>query len=87
MFEKDDSSNRQKMNGCSCAKFALVKENYCIWRIVTIVTIISISWPSLMTSRVAVQKIYSAMYLVSCTDTHRDVTDSANHGMVKNTKT
>ena len=27
------------------------------------------------------------MYLVSCTNTHLDVTDSVNHGMVKNTKT
>ena len=27
------------------------------------------------------------MYLVLCTNTHRDVTDSVNHGMVKNTKT
>ena len=27
------------------------------------------------------------MYLVSCTYAHRDVTDSVNHGMVKNTKT
>ena len=26
------------------------------------------------------------MYLVSCTNTHHDVTDSVNHGMVKNTK-
>ena len=26
------------------------------------------------------------MHLVSCTNTHRDVTDSVNHGMVKNTK-
>ena len=33
------------------------------------------------------QKIYSKMYLVSCTNTHRDVTDSVNYGMVKNTKT
>ena len=34
-----------------------------------------------------VQKIYSKMYLVSCTNTHRDVTDLVNHGMVKNRKT
>ena len=33
-----------------------------------------------MTSRVLVQKIYSEMYLVSCTNTHHDVTDSANLG-------
>ena len=49
--------------------------------------LISISWPSLVTSWVAAQKIYSKMHLVSCTNTHRDVTDSLNHGMVKNTKT
>ena len=34
-----------------------------------------------------VQKIYSKMHLVSCTNTHRDVTDLANHGIVKSTKT
>ena len=34
-----------------------------------------------------IQKIYSKMHLVSCTNTHRDVTDLVNHGMVKNTKT
>ena len=34
-----------------------------------------------------VQKIYSKMHLISCTNTHRDVTDLVNHGMVKNTKT
>ena len=34
-----------------------------------------------------VQKIYSKMHLVSCTNTHRDVTDLVNHEMVKNTKT
>ena len=27
------------------------------------------------------------MHLVLCTNTHRDVTDLVNHGMVKNTKT
>ena len=27
------------------------------------------------------------MYLISCTNTHRDVIDSVNHEMVKNTKT
>ena len=36
-----------------------------------------------MTSWVVVQKIYLKMYLVSCTNTHQDVTDSVNHGMVK----
>ena len=49
--------------------------------------LISINWPSLVTSWVVVQKIYSKMHLVSCTDTHRDVTDLVNHEMVKNTKT
>ena len=49
--------------------------------------LISISWQSLVTSWIVVQKIYSKMYLVSCTNTHRDVTDLVNHGMVKNTKT
>ena len=34
-----------------------------------------------------VQKIYSKVYLVSCTNTHRYITDSVNHGMVMNTKT
>ena len=34
-----------------------------------------------------VQKIYSKMHPVSCTNTHDDVTDLVNHGMVKNTKT
>ena len=49
--------------------------------------LISINWPSLVTSWVVVQKIYSKMHLVSCTNTHHDVTDLVNHGMVKNTKT
>ena len=34
-----------------------------------------------------VQKIYSKMHPVSCTNTHHDVTDLVNLGMVKNTKT
>ena len=34
-----------------------------------------------------VQKIYSKMYLVSCTNTYRDVRDLVNHGIVKNAKT
>ena len=55
------------------------------WKLLTL--FISIIWPSLVTSWVVVQKIYSKMYLVSCTNTHRDVTDSVNHAMVKNTKT
>ena len=49
---------------------------------------ISITWPSLVTSWVVVQEIYSKMYLVSCTNnTHHDVTDLANHWMVENRKT
>ena len=47
----------------------------------------SISWPSLVTSLVVVKKIYSETHPVSYTSTHHDVTDSVNHGMVKNTKT
>ena len=39
-----------------------------------------------MTSWVVVQKIHSKMHLVSCTNTHRDITDLVNHGMVKNTE-
>ena len=31
--------------------------------------------------------LYSKMHLVSHTNTHPDVTDLVNHGMVKNTKT
>ena len=34
-----------------------------------------------------VQKIYSKMHPVLCTNTHHDVIDLVNHGMVKNTKT
>ena len=49
--------------------------------------LISISWPSLVTSWFVVQKIYSKMHLVSCTNTHHDVTDFVDLGMVKNTKT
>ena len=40
-----------------------------------------------MTWWVLVQKIYSKMHSVLCTNTHHDVTDLVNHGMVKNTKT
>ena len=49
--------------------------------------LISIHWPSLVTSWVVPQKIYLKMYLAPCTNTHRDVTDSINDGMVKYTKT
>ena len=55
------------------------------WKLLPL--LISINWPSLVTSWFVVQKIYSKMHLVSCTNTHRDVTDLVNHGMVKNTKT
>ena len=34
-----------------------------------------------------VQRIYSKMHPVSGTNSHHDVTDLENHGMVKNTKT
>ena len=37
--------------------------------------------------RVVVQKISSKMHPVSCTNTHHDVTDLVNHGMVKHSKT
>ena len=33
-----------------------------------------------------VQKIYSKMDTDSCTNTHHDITDLVNHGMVKSTK-
>ena len=33
--------------------------------------------------RFVVQKIYSKMHLISCTNTHRDITDLVNHGMLK----
>ena len=49
--------------------------------------LISINWPSLVTEWVLVQKIYSKMYPVSCSNTRPDITDLVNHGMVKNTKT
>ena len=55
------------------------------WKLLPL--LISINWPSLVISWVVVQKIYSKMYLISCTNSHRDVTDSVNHGMAKNTKT
>ena len=34
-----------------------------------------------------VQKIYSKMHPVTYTNTHHDITDLVNHGMVENTKT
>ena len=48
--------------------------------------LIFINWPSLVTLWVVVQQIYSKMYLVSCTNTLRDITDSVKHEMVINTK-
>ena len=48
---------------------------------------ISIDWPSLVTLWLVVQKIYSKMQPVSCTDTHHEVTDLVNHRIVENTKT
>ena len=36
---------------------------------------------------VVVQEIYSKRHLASCTNSHHDVTDLVNHGMVKTTKT
>ena len=44
---------------------------------------ISINSPNLVTQWVLVQKIYTKMYPISCTNTHHDVTDLINHGMVK----
>ena len=49
--------------------------------------LIFINWPGLVASWVVVRKIIQKCTSVSCTNTHRDVTDSVNHGMVKNTKT
>ena len=49
--------------------------------------LISINWLILVTSWFGAQKIYSKMHLILCTNTHCDVTDLVNHGMVKNTKT
>ena len=40
-----------------------------------------------MTLWVVVQRVYLQMHLVSCTNTHHDVTDLVNHEMVKNRKT
>ena len=55
------------------------------WKLLSL--LISINWPSLVTSWFVVQKIYSKMHLLSCTNTHCDVTDLVNHRMVKNIKT
>ena len=74
LIKKDPESSRSPPN---CSK------DY--WKLLLL--LISINWPGLVTSWVVVQKIYSKMHLVSCTNTHCDVTDLVNHGMVKNTKT
>ena len=55
------------------------------WKLLPL--LISIHWPSLVTSWVVVQKIYPKMHPVSCINTHHHITDFANNGMVKNTKT
>ena len=49
--------------------------------------LISINSPNLVDKWVVVQKIYSKMHPVSCNNTHHDVTDLVNHGIVKKTKT
>ena len=54
------------------------------WKLLPL--LISITWPSLVTQWVVVQKINSKMHSVSCINTHHDVTDVVNHGMVKNKK-
>ena len=65
-----------------------ITENYCPCLLCLLIYFyIYINWSSLVTSWVVVQKIYSKMYLVSCTNTHRDVAYLVNHGMIKNTKT
>ena len=48
---------------------------------------VSINWPSLVTLWGLVQKIYSKIHSVSCTNIHHDVKDLVNHGIAKNTKT
>ena len=48
---------------------------------------ISISLPSFVGSWVVVQRIYSKIHPVSCTNIYHDITDLINHRMVKNTKT
>ena len=54
------------------------------WKLLAL--FICINWLSLVTKWAMIQKIYSKMHTVSCTNTHHDVTDLVNHGMVKNTK-
>ena len=52
-----------------------------------IIVLAYIYWPKSVTQWIVVQKIYSKMHPVSCTNTRRDITDLVNHGMVKTTKT
>ena len=47
----------------------------------------SISWPGLATESVVVQNVYLKMQPLSCINTHHDVIDLVNYGMVENTKT
>ena len=49
--------------------------------------LISTNLPSWVTLWAVVPKIYSKMLLVSCTNTHHDVTDLVNHEVFKNVKT
>ena len=58
-----------------------------IIEIITLAWIYQLDWPSLATSWVLVQNIYSEMHLVSSANTYCDVTDLVNHEMFKNTKT
>ena len=57
-----------------------IRENYCPCLHQSIGQVWWLKW-------VVVQKIYSKMHPVSCANTHHDVTDLANHEMLKNTKT
>ena len=54
------------------------------WQLLLLLIIII--WTSLVTKWVVVQKIYSEMRPVSCTNADDDVTNLVNHGMAKNTK-
>ena len=75
--------------GCKIEKYlepSSSPPNYSKDYLKLLLMLISINWPSLVASWVVVQKIYSKMYLGSCTNDHCDVTDLVNHGMVKNTK-
>ena len=56
-----------------------IRENYCCCLYLSIG---QVCW-----EWVVVQNKFSKMHPVLCTNTHHDVTDLVNHGMVKNTKT